>query len=173
MDETQLKDLRKHMGQKFDSIGQLQDFLTDILMKERSGGYSLPVIVGFDDVPLSNWKLKILEPLDTRTKLTVDTYLEGLKELANTSGDYFEGGVCYKGLDHLGRHEVGNIVLGVYASDKHATGQVYGLNLNFQPESNGDSPRLKTYVAESFLDTTRLEKLCENFLGPNVTKRLP
>ena len=156
---------------EFPNIKGARNFL-EVLLGEK---VILPVVIGRPKSENDrDLMVHYLPPLRNTDRLTIETYLEGLRNLEgqeNTSK--FKSFFIYRPLKDLNKSRAGTLILSVSVieSDNEKGLSIvprFGLScfLGSQYLQN-ESDTIEGFTAESEVVMTRLQLACQKFVGPN------
>ena len=164
MNKLDLYSLRKKRIKEFDKIPELKKFLDDILGKKLI----LLTVVGYSDFPYRG-KIEKLYPSSNIAKLTVQNYLECLKQITEEKSELFTGKIRYSGIDSFHYSNYDSEILQVCLWQKTTKRLVQTFDISFYysaTRSVGPDKRRNEYTALSSIPQTLLEKMCKKFVGP-------
>jgi hypothetical protein len=81
MENKELFQLRKSRFLDFTNPQSLYELVNNILTPEKE----LPLVYGYEDFAESEWNIKYFKPIDKKTELTLDNFLEGLNIIVEKS----------------------------------------------------------------------------------------
>ena len=163
MENQELFKLRKKGYLEFntpkETIAKLEDIMKDS---------QIPLVVGYKDFdPEKNWEVVYLNPQELSDKLTIETFLEGLRKVKDSMEELrkfkdmkqdFHGMIIYKG-EVMCDLEEGDLILNLFIGKKGDSSRRYELNVTLGKN--------QTYNAKANISVPKFEQIIEKHLGPN------
>ena len=167
MKQKELYELREKPSKNFNKISNLRIFLENLLGENLI----FPLVVGYEDMDKKHWQIKNLSPLSNSTILTIQNYLEAIKNLEQKKeSKIFKGGIVYNGLDIFHHSQKDTFILGAGITQEKTKQALQSFDLEIYLGYSGYD-LLETnkvgYNAISKISPTRLEQVCNRFVGPN------
>lgn len=166
MNDSDLFALRKEEIREFSQVSDMREFLENLFVPSN---FYFPMVIGYPDFNQSDWRVRNLSPLDVIDRLTVESYLEGLRAVEKQEAlkTTTKGVLVYQGVDSMHSSNLDTLLLDVSARNKRSKDYpVFSLRVHLSKRYEGDKETL-CYSAISKLSPTIFESCCSKFVGPN------
>ncbi len=172
MDSDIIRTLNHAGTGKFISVNGARRFLENIFgaMKDE---ITLPFVVGQHDKP-ENWLVHYISPLRNTDRLTVENFIEGLRNLEKSViTSEFNSSFIYHPIPDVTGSRAGSLLfsMSLQESDHNKEYNIipsFRLSCFFGSQYiHGIEDKIEGFTAESEVVMTRLQLECQRFVGPN------
>jgi hypothetical protein len=161
MNKQTLYSLRRKSERDFKTPALLRKFLEELLGENRE----FPLVAGYENFdPKGNWRIVPISPLRETDKLTIDTYLQGLKSLEKGKGT-FKNFILYPGVDSMHYSNWHSPIFCASVRELRNPDISFELHLNLNNSPREDKVG---YTAYSDISQSLIEKATRRFTGPNI-----
>ncbi len=174
MNHQELFNLRRNKTLQFPSSDGLLEFLEGLMVEE----VKLPLVVGNEKIPETEWQVILLSPDSIASELRVRNYFEGLRKVNSIvpakrmlvkedSNPEFSASVSYEGIKALDMQH--KKVFGIQISVRNplATPGSYSLSRSFNLDFHNQGDR---YISATEIHKPRLERIMEHYMGPRIVQ---